>query len=115
MAVHAGPYDIRMTPEVREDLRTLKYTKAEFAQIVTALEAVADKTVGQMLRDWTPQVCRVAQTNGKCFRLKLPELKTRVAFVIDECDHLLIVIAVVRRDKETYDIFEMRYDNYRRG
>lgn len=95
------PRRIKITADAQDDIAALGL--AVWQAIKPELIAIAG------LRYVTdhPDVCRVAQCDGKAYRLKMRKERVRVAFELT-CGGL-VVFAVLERNGKTYDLIETRF------
>ena len=101
--------EVRFTRAAAEQLRALRFSRADAKQMFDRLKEVA--AIRHINRVTAPDVCRIAQTDYEWMRLKLPDLhpSTRVVFSIEDHGRVLLVRLILRRTAGTYDVVEMEW------
>lgn len=101
------PREVRFTRAAVDNVKALQLSPVSMAILKRRLKDVA------ALEDVTddPYVCKIAQTGGRWYRLKLANLRpsTRIAFSLEERGDVLLVRFIGARCDETYDVIAQIY------
>lgn len=104
MITHNQPREIYWTEAAKGDIMWMRIKRREWDVIKAEVERIAE--VHNLCLDHA--VCRVAQTNGRWFRLKITR-PSQIRVFFSATDKRIIVRAIFRRAERTYDWIEILF------
>lgn len=94
---------ILFTEAAKKDVLWCHLTRDEWHAIKAEIYRIA--AVRNLNAD--AAVCRIAQTGGDWYRLKLRDPNVRIAFTVEQDDTQMVIHALLRRGERTYDMIEI--------